>query len=129
MSFIQSLNLTKQDKSKNNNPLMRKKEKLIERINEQIELAQNPAFAPIHKKRLKRTDGTIAIIDAPKRIKRWWHIGLNGKVELVIRKGNKVIELAKGKDAILLENKEQLIPTLNALKKAIAEGELDSLIQ
>ena len=128
MSFIQSLTLTKQDKSKHNNPLIQKKSKLIERINEQIQLAKNSAYAPLHKKRIKRDDGSTAVIEVHKKLKRWWHIGLDGKVELVIRNGNKPLELSKGKDAISLNSVADVEPTLVALKQAVLDGELDELL-
>ena len=128
MSFIQSLTLTKQDKSKHSNPLTQKKSKLIERINEQIQLANNSAYAPLHKKRIKRDDGSTAVIEVHKKLKRWWHIGLDGKVELVIRNGNKPLELSKGKDAISLNSVAEVEPTLVALKQAVIDGELDELL-
>jgi hypothetical protein len=48
MSFIQSVTLVKQDVAARTSPLERKKLKLIERVREQIELAENAAYAPTH---------------------------------------------------------------------------------
>jgi hypothetical protein len=128
MSFIQSVTLVKQDSAAHMSPLERKKLKLIARVREQIELAGNAAYAPIHKKRMKREDGTIAVIEVPKRMKRWWHSKADGSVELTVRVGAKKLELAKGKDAIVLKSSDEIVPTLMALIDAVQGGEFDALL-
>ena len=67
MSFIQSVTLIKQDSASRMSPLERKKLKLIARVREQIELAENAAYVPMHEKRIKREDGSTAVIEVPKR--------------------------------------------------------------
>ena len=67
MWFIQSVTLIKQDSASRMSPLERKKLKLIARVREQIELVENAAYAPIHKKRVKREDGTTASINRTNR--------------------------------------------------------------
>ncbi len=42
--------------------------------------------------------------------------------------GSKVLELAKGKNAVELGNKDELIQTLAMLKEAVIAGELDEAI-
>lgn len=46
-----------------------------------------------------------------------------------VRYGAKVLELAKGKTAIEVGSTDNLIPTLEALKAAVAAGELDTQIE
>lgn len=128
MSFIQSVTLIKQDSASRMSPLERTKLKLVARAKEQIELAENAAYAPIHKKRIKREDGTIAVVEVPKRLKRWWYNKSDGSVELTVRVGAKKLELAKGKDAIALKSTDEVVPTLNALIEAVQSGELDALL-
>ena len=60
---LQTLTLVKQTSNPRLSSLERKKRKLVQRISEQIELAKNPSFAPTIKKRVKRDDGTTAVID------------------------------------------------------------------
>jgi hypothetical protein len=48
---------------------------------------------------------------------------------LVVRYGARVIELAKGKNSIELENEAAVLPTLDLIKKAIEAGELDEAIK
>jgi hypothetical protein len=53
----------------------------------------------------------------------------NGKLCIQVRYGAKVLELAKGKTAIEVGSTDNLIPTLDALKDAVASGELDGQIE
>jgi len=128
MSFLQTLTLVKQTSNPQLSSLERKKRKLVQRISEQIELAKNPLFAPTIKKRVKRDDGTTAVVDVQKRMKRWWKTTANGAVELTLRDGNRVLELAKGKDAIALASKDEVQATLEAISQAVSEGEFDTLL-
>ena len=128
MSFLQTLTLVKQSNNPQLSSLERKKRKLVQRISEQIELAKNPSFAPTIKKRVKRDDGTTAVVDVQKRMKRWWKTTANGEVELTLRDGNSVLELAKGKDAIALASKDEVQATLEAISQAVSEGEFDTLL-
>ena len=87
MSFIQSVTLIKQDSASRMSPLERKKLKLIARVREQIELAENAAYAPMDEKRIKREDGSTAVIEVPKRLKRWWN---NISARLAAEQGREV---------------------------------------
>ena len=128
MSVLQSLTLIKATPFQPKTPIDSKRQRLVERIEEQIELAKNPAYAPLVPRKYKRNDGTIATIEKPKRIKRWWTIAKDGKVELVIKYGNKQMEFAKGKDAISLQHTSEIEPILEAIKHAVLDGEFDELI-
>lgn len=48
---------------------------------------------------------------------------------LQIKYGMKVIDLAKGKNSIKVGTFEKIIPTIEQLKKAVMDGELDSQIK
>ena len=48
---------------------------------------------------------------------------------LTVRYGNKVIEIEQGKNAIELSSKAELEPTLQSIKKAVGNGEFDSLLE
>jgi hypothetical protein len=65
----------------------------------------------------------------PKRVKPWWFTDDSGKLCLVIKYGTKPLELAKGKVAIELAARADLIPTLETLKAAVSAGELDAQIE
>ena len=61
-------------------------------------------------------------------MKAWWFIGDNGKLAMAVRYGAKVLELAKGKYAIEIASANELVPTLQIIKSAVENGELDSAI-
>ena len=67
-------------------------------------------------------------IETAKRVKQWWW-DAGGKVNLSVRYGAKIIELAKGKNAIELATVADLLPTLQLIKQAVEAGELDTQIE
>ena len=68
-------------------------------------------------------------VEAVKRVKEWFWINDAGKINLAVRYGSKVLELAKGKNAIELTSGDELIAALHALKSAALAGELDTQIE
>ena len=48
-----------------------------------------------------------------------------GTIGLTVRYGSKAIEFEKGKTAIAVPNKDQLIATINTVISAVRAGELD----
>jgi TRAP-type mannitol/chloroaromatic compound transport system substrate-binding protein len=67
-------------------------------------------------------------IETNKRIKLWWFVGDNGKLNIAVKYGNRVLELTKGKFAVEVDTTEQLIPTLEIIKQSVERGELDKEI-
>ena len=58
-----------------------------------------------------------------------WTEQLGGTLLLKIQYGNKLIELEQGKNAIELSSKAELEPTLQSIKKAVDDGEFDTLLE
>jgi hypothetical protein len=75
-----------------------------------------------------RHTGERKTIEAVKRVKEWFWISDTGKINLAVRYGSRVLELAKGKNAIELASGDELIAALQALKTATLAGELDAAI-
>jgi len=105
-----------------------RRRKLILKIDEQLALAANADYQPTKTKRVKDADGNEQKVEVPKRVKRWWSATADGKINLTIRYGSKPIQFAKDKNAIELENEEQVAATLLKIKEAVQVGELDDLI-
>ena len=59
---------------------------------------------------------------------RWWRVGADGTVELTVRYGSSVLELAKGMDAMELACTDELVPVLEQFKAASERGEMDEMI-
>jgi len=132
MSTIQSLKLVNQRRPTALPPLLHRRRKLDTKLWEQIQLAQAQSegntFSVKRFKTVRTADGVNRSIEIDKRVRPWWFVAENGKVCLNVRYGNRVLELAKGKSAIEVANPAELINTLELIRKAVADGELDTQI-
>jgi hypothetical protein len=80
-------------------------------------------------KLLSQILGPLHSVEIPKRVRAWWWTAENGKLALNLRYGARVIEISKGKSAVELASANELVPTLELLKKAVEGGELDAQIE
>ena len=130
---LASLKFTTAKKPSQLSPVQFRRNKLVGRIAEQIELATAQAegrtFSPTRQKTIKGEDGVRSTVQAPKRVKAWWFTSDNGKIALTVRYGAKTLELVKGKNAIEVASAAQLVPTLELLKAAADAGEMDAAIE
>ena len=55
-------------------------------------------------------------------------MGADGTVQLTVRYGSRVLELAKGMDAVELASTDELVPVLEQFKAAAELGEMDEMI-
>lgn len=73
-----------------------------------------------------RHTGESRSVELNKRVRQMWFVGENGKVCLQVKYGSRVLEFAKGKNAIEVGSADELISALTTLKSAVESGELDS---
>ncbi|MDA9088236.1 hypothetical protein N9K24_00700 [Amylibacter sp.] len=99
------------------------------RIDEQIQLASDKDFTPTQHKWVTGEDGSECKVEVAKRVKRWWTASVDGKINLVVRYGNKPLEFAKGKNAIELASEAEVADVLAMVREAAELGELDVLIE
>jgi hypothetical protein len=133
MSAIAKLKLISSKRQQVANPIVQRRLKLASKIAEQIELStaqrEGRTYAP---KRLKTvTDqqtGQRSTVESVKRVKEWFWIADNGKINLSVQYGSKTLELAKGKNAIEVGSGDELLATLDLLKDAVLAGELDEAV-
>ena len=107
-------------------------QKLINKIDEQISLAiaqaNGETYSPTKFKNIVNVEtGETEYKAMPKRIRAWWWEA-GGKLNLTVRYGARIIELAKGKNSIELENFAAVLPTLDLIRKAVEAGELDEAV-
>lgn len=81
------------------------------------------------KKTIRDENGIAKSVEFERRVRPWWFISESGKVCINIRYGAKVIELAKGKTAVEVASGDELIKTLELIKKSVEAGELDAQIE
>jgi hypothetical protein len=115
-------------------PAVKRRHKLIAKLNEQLQLAtanaEGRTFAPTKlRKVLDVESGEKRTVEVPKRVKPWWWTGANGKLHLSVRYGARIVDLKKGLNAVELADKAQLVPTLVMVRDAVEAGELDAAIE
>ena len=129
MALLNSHKLILYEPTNRNNSFLKRRCKLIAKIDEQILLATDSNYKPTKIKWVRNEDGTERKLEIPKRLRRWWTEQQGGTILLTIRYGNKVIEIEQGKNAIKLSSKAELEPTLQSIKKAVENGDFDRLLE
>ena len=129
MSVLSGLKLVAAKQQRVTDPTQLRRAKLLAKLDEQIALAQAQAastvYAPTRAKRVKDADGSVRVVQVPKRVKAWYWAVDGGKVCVAVRYGNRVMELSKGKTAVEVGPAE-VVMTLARLRDAVAAGELDA---
>ena len=134
MSTLTSFKLVASKRARSIPPVVQRRNKLANKLHEQIELCEAQRAGTIYAPKRLRTvtnkhTGERTTVEAVKRVKEWFWINDAGKLNLAVRYGSKVLELAKGKNAIELASGEELIAALRSLKSAVLAGELDAQIE
>ena len=128
MELLKKLKLVKYERTGQIDAVELRRHKLIVKINEQIDLATNANTKVSERFVVKDNEGDEKEISVEKRVLRWWQIGMNGKIKLTIRYGSRVLEFAKGMDAVELASADELVPVLEQFKAAAERGEMDDMI-
>ena len=129
-SHLSSLQLTKQHKIHNQDPIIQRRNKLIARLEVQSEMAkcliENEVFTA-YKEVIKVDEetGNKQKVRVPKQIKPWFYL-YNGQYYTTIKYGAKSLELSKGLHAIAVGDKSALTSVYDTVKASITAGELDS---
>lgn len=108
--------------------------KLIDRLTEQKELSEADLKGEqLTKTRVKfvkdDTTGETTRIEVPKKIRRWWWKDETDAVMLVIRYGNKLVQIAKDKGTIEVGTLDKLPKVIDTVIEAVKAGELDKALK
>ncbi|MDO9502770.1 MAG: hypothetical protein Q7J52_21935 [Falsiroseomonas sp.] len=129
---MSKLNLVQLKRRARMTPQEVRRSKLIEKLEEQLALAQAQAEGKryVALKPAWRTDenGVKSRVQREKNVRPWWWPEGTG-LTLVIRYGSRPVELAKGRRAISVEHPPMLPGALNAVIAAVKAGELDAAIE
>ena len=134
MSALVSLQLTTSKRTVKASPIVHRRNKLVAKIHEQLELCEAKRSGKLYAPKKLRTyinkqTGERMTVEAIKRIKEWYWTAPDGSIHLSVKYGSKVLPLAAdGSNAIVCANVDALIQTLKALKLAVLDGELDIAI-
>jgi len=129
MSLIASLKLVEYRPETAQGRIFVRRRKLADKIDQQISLASDPAYTASKIVTVVDGDGNQHRREVAKRIKRWWVVNGDGKVQLTVRYGSKPIELAKGKNAIECASAGEISTVLSKVKDAVLNGELDTALE
>ena len=134
MATLASLKLSGAVKPTHVPAVQLRRNKLVKRLWEQIELARaqqaGTTFAPTRLRSVRDTEtGIRRQVETHKRVKPWWFTADNGKLAVSVRYGTRVLELAKGKWAVEVAAEKELVPVLEVLKTAVLDGELDAAME
>ena len=132
---LSSLKIVAAKKQSQIPPVLQRRNKLIKSIHEQVLLAtamqDGKQYAPMQQHTVKdKETGERKTVEIPKRVRPSWFVTDTGKLCVALKYGAKVIEFAKGKTAVeLAADGSDLIPTLEILRKATENGELDAQLE
>ena len=129
MSILKTLKLTAATRNVTLTPEQVLRGKLVSYLNEQkafaeAEIGGTPFNAT---KRVTRTNeaGEKVRVDAPRHVRKGWFTDAQGKMFFQIRYGSKPLELAKGMNAVEVENHAGLPTVITSIIDAVNAGELD----
>ena len=129
MQLLKSLKFVHYEHPNHRNPRLHRRHKLLAKLAEQLQLARNSDYRPTKTQDVADGNGNLTPVQRSKRIRRWWSTRTDGTVQLTIRYGSKPLELAKGKNAVEIASESELVSTLEQIRAAVEQGELDELIE
>lgn len=109
------------------------RQKLIDRIGDQISLVKaiddGKSYQRTRYRRVRDLE-TDEITETPvnSRVRPWWIEDKDGSILVWIKYGNHTLELQKGKSAIKIKSRKELIATYEKVLSAVRSGEFDKLI-
>lgn len=133
-SILASLKLASAKRQQLQNPIEFRRQKLSNKLKEQVALAISLKNGETYTAKRLRTitdsDGIRQTVEVTKRVKPIWFTQ-NNKVYVQVKYGSKVVPLTtKGdKNAIEVSNADDLIQVLEKLDQAVLGGELDTQIE
>jgi hypothetical protein len=130
MAIIAKLNITNADRPRQQPVIVQRRNKLVNALHDQLELARADAEGREYLKTRRRhvknpVTGEYAEAVVSRRPRTWFWTADDGKLYICLRYGTRVLELAKGKSAIEVGERRQLVPVIEALKQGVAAGEVD----
>lgn len=131
--LLSSLTIVQAKRQSLADPIVFRRMKLIRKLDEQINLANAVLNGTTYVvKRLKNIkneqSGEIRSFEVVRNVRPMFFKATNNKLCVQVRYGSKVVELAKGKNAIQVDDEKILVKVLETVRNAVFEGELDEEI-
>ena len=129
MSMLKTLQLVAVPKSFSSDPKLARRHKFIVQLEQQLELARDENYVVRRQRWVKQTDGTKQLVEAPKRVKRWWRTDAAGNCFFILRYGNQLVAIAEVKSAVSVGERAKLAAVIETVLAAARDGELDAAIE
>ena len=131
--LLSSLTIVQAKRQSLADPIVFRRMKLIRKLDEQINLANAVLNGTTYDvKRLKtiqnEQSGEIRSFEVVRNVRPMFFKATNNKLCVQVRYGSKVVELAKGKNAIQVDDEKTLVKVLETVRSAVFDGELDEQI-
>jgi len=131
--LLSSLKLSTRPEKTRDNPILKKREKLLAKLDQQLAMARSHiAGEPytVYKEKWQKNSetGQQEKIQIPKKVSPWFY-KRNNQYFFEVRYGNKPLELSKGNHAIEVGEQENLVPTIETVIEAVVAAELDPLLE
>ncbi|MEI6896575.1 MAG: DUF6641 family protein [Psychromonas sp.] len=128
--LLNQLTITEKPAKNKLSTIEKRQQKLISKLDEQQEMAkcllEGVEFTAYKFKSITDPEtGAKSKVKVPKRIRPWFY-ECKGSYFLEIKYGSKSLELAKGKTAITVGEKEKIPTILAIVSESVLAGELDS---
>lgn len=132
-SLLSSLKVTSRPEKTSENPLLKRREKLLSKLDQQLAMANalvnDEAYTAYREKWQKNTEtGQQEKIRIPKNVAKWFYKRSN-QYFFEVRYANKALELSKGNHAIEVGELTNLTKTISTVIDAVVAGELDTLLE
>ena len=131
-SVLSSLKVIARPKIEPKPPVLGKRLKLIEKLEQQKEMAvcmiENRRFEAFRDKKVKNPEtGEVTVQRRPTTVRPWYYDS-DDHYYLEVKVNNKPIDLQKGKPAIDVGDKAKLPEVIDTIIKATESGELDEFL-
>ena len=134
MSGLSALKLVTSKRQQGNSPQFARRQKLSNKLDEQIQMAKaqqsGTEFSPIKIRTVKdEATGESCKVEVPKKLKPWWWTDDKGKLCITVRYGARTLEIVEGMNAIETDSIADVITSLQLIRSAVDSGELDKRIE
>ena len=131
-SVLSSLKVIARPKIEPKPPVLGKRLKLIEKLEQQKEMAicmiENRRFEAFRDKKVKNPEtGEVTVQRRPTSVRPWYYDS-DDHYYLEVKVNNKPIDIQKGKPAIDVGDKAKLPEVIDTIIKATESGELDDFL-
>ena len=132
-SILSTFNLSESLKRKVVDKPTVRRNKILAKLDEQILAVQAALNGEEYfgKKNVTETDedGNKTRTTVPKRVNKWFYTNNGTEWFLEIKYGNRVLQLAKDKTAIVVGALENMVTVIEQVKEAVTAKELDNAIE